>query len=150
MIFNGYSRPINRGLFTIFMLCQIAEQSGHGIPTIVKKYGKEAFDFRGSAIKVTIKYAFNLINTEDGVVENDGDVDVNVPVNGTVNGTVKLSKNEIKVYELLKKDNNINIEQIVATSKISRRTVIRVLNNLKDHNIIKRVGSDKTGHWEIC
>ena len=56
MIFNGYSRPVNRGLFTIFMLCQIAEQSGHGIPTIVKKYGKEAFDFRGSAIKVTIKY----------------------------------------------------------------------------------------------
>lgn len=83
------------------------------------------------------------MNTEDSVVEN-------VPVNGTVNGTIKLSKNEIKVYELLKKDNNINIEQIVATSKISRRTVIRVLNNLKDHNIIKRVGSDKTGHWEIC
>lgn len=85
----------------------------------------------------------NKMNTEDSVVEN-------VPVNGTVNGTIKLSKNEIKVYELLKKDNNINIEQIVATSKISRRTVIRVLNNLKDHNIIKRVGSDKTGHWEIC
>lgn len=83
------------------------------------------------------------MNTEDSVVEN-------VPVNGTVNGTVKLSKNEIKAYELLKKDNNINIEQIVATSKISRRTIIRVLNNLKDYNIIKRVGSDKTGHWEIC
>ena len=129
------------------MLCQIAEQSGHGIPTIVKKYGKEAFDFRGSAIKVTIKYAFNLMNTEDSVVEN---VPVNGTVSGTVNGTVKLSKNEKKVYELLKKDNNINIEQIVTTSKISRRTVIRVLNNLKDHNIIKRVGSDKTGHWEIC
>ncbi|MBR1454776.1 MAG: winged helix-turn-helix transcriptional regulator [Lachnospiraceae bacterium] len=62
---------------------------------------------------------------------------------------MKLSANETKVYELLKKDNSINIEQIVATSKISRRTVIRILNNLKDYDIIKRVGSDKTGHWEI-
>ena len=73
----------------------------------------------------------------------------NIVENG-VNGTVKILENEIKVYELLKKDNSINIEQIVATSKISRRTVIRILSNLKNHNIIKRVGSDKTGHWEIC
>ena len=64
------------------------------------------------------------MNTEDSVVEN---VHVNGTVNGTVNDTVKLSKNEIKVYELLKKDNNVNIEQIVATSKISRRTVIGYL-----------------------
>lgn len=77
------------------------------------------------------------------------DVPQNVPQDGTVNGTVKLSANETKVYELLKKDNSINIEQIVATFRISRRTVIRILNNLKDYNIIKRVGSDKTGHWEI-
>ncbi len=34
------------------MLCQIAEQRGHGIPTIVKKFAREAFDFRGSAIKL--------------------------------------------------------------------------------------------------
>ena len=84
MIFNGYSRPVNRGLFTIFMLCQIAEQSGHGIPTIVKRYGKEAFDFRCSAIKVTIKNAFNLINAKDGVVENDNNVVENVVENGNI------------------------------------------------------------------
>lgn len=92
---------------------------------------------------------FNLnysANVPQGVPQNGT---VNGTVNDTVNNTVKLSANETKVYELLKKDNSINIEQIVATSKISRRTVIRILNSLKDYNIIKRVGSDKTGHWEI-
>lgn len=68
---------------------------------------------------------------------------------GIVNGTVKLSENEIKVYELIKENNNINIDQFVLNTGISRRTVIRILNNLKDFNIIKRVGSDKTGHWGI-
>ena len=47
------------------------------IPTIVRKYGKKVFYFRGSTIKVTIKYAFNLMN-----------VHMNVPVNDTVSDTV--------------------------------------------------------------
>ena len=105
MIFNGYIRPINRGLFTIFMLCQIAEQSGHGIPTIVKKYGKEAFDFRGSAIKVTIKYAFNLLNSSDNVVENGQNVVENVVENDTleqvfneIKKNTSISANDIEIY----------------------------------------------------
>ena len=62
---------------------------------------------------------------------------------------INLSENEIKICELLKENNNITIEQIVSVSKISRRTVMRILDNLKNNNVIKRVGSDKTGHWEI-
>ena len=31
----------------------------------------------------------------------------------------------------------------------SRRTVSRVITELKDNSIIIRVGSDKTGYWEI-
>ena len=139
MIFNGYSRPINRGLFTIFMLCQIAEQSGHGIPTIVKKYGKEAFDFRGSAIKVTIKYAFNLLNSSDNAVEN-------VPVNVGV----KMSNSEMQVYNEIKNNVNITAQEISKKLNKTKRTIERIFTSLKEKRIIKRVGSDKTGHWEIC
>ena len=139
MIFNGYSRPINRGLFTIFMLCQIAEQSGHGIPTIVKKYGKEAFDFSGSAIKVTIKYAFNLLNSSDNAVEN-------VPVNVGV----KMSNSEMQVYNEIKNNVNITAQEISKKLNKTKRTIERIFTSLKEKRIIKRVGSDKTGHWEIC
>lgn len=135
MIFNGYSRPINRGLFTIFMLCQIAEQSGHGIPTIVKKYGKEAFDFRGSAIKVTIKYAFNLMNAKDDVVENGN----NVVENDTVE----------QVFNKIEKNINITANDIANTLNKNLRTIQRAISTLKETNRIKRVGPDKGGHWEI-
>ena len=146
MIFNGYSRPVNRGLFTIFMLCQIAEQSGHGIPTIVKKYGKEAFDFRGSAIKVTIKYAFNLLNAKDDVVENSENVvenGNNVVENVVENDTVEQVFNEIK--------NNINISANDIANALNKnsRTIQRAIATLKEANRIKRVGPDKGGHWEI-
>ena len=132
MIFNGYSRPINRGLFTIFMLCQIAEQSGHGIPTIVKKYGKEAFDFRGSAIKVTIKYAFNLLNANDDVAEN-------VVENDTVE----------QVFNEIKNNTNISANDIANILNKNSRTIQRAIATLKETNRIKRVGPDKGGHWEI-
>ena len=146
MIFNGYSRPINRGLFTIFMLCQIAEQSGHGIPTIVKKYGKEAFDFRGSAIKVTIKYAFNLLHANDGVVENDKNVVENVVVNGNYvveNDTVE------QVFSEIKKNINISANDIANILNKNSRTIQRAIATLKETNRIKRIGPDKGGHWEI-
>lgn len=146
MIFNGYSRPINRGLFTIFMLCQIAEQSGHGIPTIVKKYGKEAFDFRGSAIKVTIKYAFNLTNTKDDVAENVENVVENVVENrnnAVENDTVEQVFNEIK------NNANISANDIAKILNKNLRTIQRAIATLKATNRIKRVGPDKGGHWEI-
>ena len=120
----------------------MAEQSGHGIPTIVRKYGKEAFDFRGSTIKVTIKYAFDLINIKEDVVEN-------VPVNVPVNDTVKMSNTEKKVYDEIVDNNDITREMIANNIRMNIKTVARALNTLKDKGIIKRVGSDKTGRWEV-
>ena len=135
------------------------ERRGSGFKKIINAYETQ------QNYKNALKPIFNSFNNDFILTLFNLNYSANVPqdvpqgvpqdgtVNGTVNGTVinamKLSANETKVYELLKKDNSINIEQIVATSKISRRTVIRILNNLKDYNIIKRVGSDKTGHWEI-
>lgn len=56
--FAGDSRPVNRSLFELFTLAGLTEQSGHGIPTIVKKYGREAFNITDNGVVVTIPFAF--------------------------------------------------------------------------------------------
>ena len=56
--YAGKSRPVNRSLFEIFALSSLAEQSGHGVPLIVERYGKKAFDFSSGTIVVTIPFAF--------------------------------------------------------------------------------------------
>ncbi len=56
--YNGTSVPVNKSLLTIFMACGYAEQTGHGIPTIVEKYGRNAFSFDDGMLKVTIPLAF--------------------------------------------------------------------------------------------
>ena len=60
-------------------------------------------------------------------------------VNGTVNGTVKV----------LKENSNITVDELAVTIGKSRRTVARQIKKLQEDGIIRRVGSDKTGHWEV-
>ena len=64
--FAGKSMPMNRGLFTVCLVLKIVEQSGHGVPIIVEKYGKEAYDFSSDSIVVTLKFPFKF----RGVVNN--------------------------------------------------------------------------------
>ena len=44
------------------------KKSGRGVPTIVRQYGKEAFEFRENSIVVTIP--FNWINVSRSKVGN--------------------------------------------------------------------------------
>ena len=41
--FKGVSKPVNNALLNIFTNLNMIDQTGHGIPLIINKYGKEAF-----------------------------------------------------------------------------------------------------------
>ena len=41
--FEGISKPRNATLMRIFLSMGITEHTGHGIPTIIKKYGEEVY-----------------------------------------------------------------------------------------------------------
>jgi len=56
--YAGTSRPVNQRLFNIFITCGFSEQSGHGVPQIVRTYGKDAFTFRDGMLIVTIPFAY--------------------------------------------------------------------------------------------
>lgn len=46
-------------------------------------------------------------------------------------------------------NSGVSTKEIVSKLNISERTVQRELSILKEMKLIRRVGSDKTGHWEI-
>ena len=88
--------------------------------------------------------------------------DKNVPVNDTVNvqlnDTVKLSQlteRQRKIYEAIKSgtvndtiNDTINAQTLSEALGASVITIKRDLYVLRDLNLIKYVGSNKTGHWE--
>ena len=44
---------------------------------------------------------------------------------------------------------NITIQQIMVNTTLSEPGVKKNLKQLKDKKIIKRIGSHKTGYWEV-
>ncbi len=54
--FEGISKSRNATLMRIFLNMGITEHTGHGILTIVNKYGTEAFEIESNYIRCTIPF----------------------------------------------------------------------------------------------
>ena len=69
--------------------------------------------------------------------------------NEPVNEPVKLTKATQRVLECLKRKPDITINEIVEEVGVARETVKRALKTLRKKGIIQRIGSDKTGYYEV-
>ncbi len=84
------------------------------------------------------------------VVLEGPEVTVKDTLKDTVKDTVKeLSKNERKIYEIMKENPKITAEQLSEILGINLRNTKRNIAKLKEKGLIVRVGSDKAGHWEV-
>ena len=75
-------------------------------------------------------------------------------VNDTVNDTVKtdpstLSKTEQTVLSAISSFPAYSYEKLAEYCHLSRPTIARVIKTLQRREVIRRIGSDKTGHWEV-
>lgn len=122
------SMPRNRELMRVFKDLELVEQLGSGMERILSVYDESIFKFTPNFMIVTFPF-------EDGFISPDGEI------NGEINSKLIL-------YELEKNPRSKLMELANATS-LSERTVTRELKKLKDSGKIRRVGSNKTGHWEI-
>lgn len=83
---------------------------------------------------------------------------------GSVNGSVNLSeptKRQLDIIAIIsdyaQKDGSVNgsvksgatTKEIISKLNVSERTIYRELAVLKQMGLICRVGSDKTGYWEV-
>ena len=59
--------------------------------------------------------------------------------NGIVNDTVKL----------IRANQRITIDELALKLNKSRRTITRIIKKLQADGVVSRIGSDKTGHWQV-
>ncbi len=126
--YRGISHPINPTLFKIMGQLQFIEQTGHGVPKIVSKYGKEAFEFYPNHIIVKIPFAFTPSFAQSG---ND------------------LPSNHRLILNLLSDNPSLKISQLCDVTKLKKTRVSEILTDLKKLNKIIRVGSNKSGYWKV-
>lgn len=75
-------------------------------------------------------------------------------VNDTVNDTVKsevsaFSKTEQTVFAAISSYPYYSYEKLAEYCHLSRPTIARTIKTLQSREYIRRIGSDKTGHWEV-
>ena len=135
--YSGASLPVNDVLASIFLQLRISERSGRGVPKIVGRYGKEVIQIEKNRIIVTIP--FDKIGVNSFVVSNK--------VSNKVSD--KLNKTKLKMIELIRDNPNITINQFSITLKLSEPAIKKNLKQLKESGHIQRIGSNKTGYWEV-
>ena len=159
--FNGVSNPRNKELMRVFRDVDLVESLGSGIRRIQKVYSREIFLFLPNFIRVSIPF-YSQKRTDSG--NEDALIGSVTDDFGNVNGSVNLSeptKRQLDIIAFIsdcaKRAGSVNgsvkmgatTKEIISKLNVSERTIYRELAILKQMGLIRRVGSDKTGHWEI-
>lgn len=89
---------------------------------------------------------FDPTNTNIRSIKTQNDpINANIGSNGSANG----DKTQDKLIDLIKENPNANYDEYASMLNISPTTIKRKLGKLKALGIIVRIGSNKTGHWDI-
>ena len=173
--FSGVSRPRNREIMRIFHDVEMVEQLGSGMNRILRYYDRSIFEIHDDMIKVVFRFVpgfeddlqskneefaglqSNLQSKSDSVEDLQSSLQSNLQSNlqsklnsGLKNGE-KLSRAEIKIriVKALKEDPSCTYGTLSKMFNISRSSVATYLKSLSEAGVVRRVGSDKDGHWEV-
>ena len=138
--FAGESIPVNKKLSEIFLQLHISEKTGRGVPTIVKTYGRSAYEFRENSIAVTIP--FNRVNIMGDKMFKTDDK------SGNKSADKRITTKD-KVYSAILNNPQIRKAEIALLLDVGKTTVDNYIAILKQEGKIIRVGSNKTGYWKI-
>ena len=131
--YEGKSKPVNLELQQIMVQLDYIEQTGHGVPLIVSRYGKEVFDITENFVTVTIPL------NKDKVMERDLQKKKGIVLNEC----------DKKILSWMEENSNITVNEISRQIGVGATTVTKHIRVLREKGIIKRIGSKKNGQWKI-
>ena len=144
----NYVKEFGEGIDRI---CNELESRGAAIPS----FHTDAF-----ILKATLKAEFVEENIAVEVLSEGEERKTDVAVNVAANNLAELSERQKNILKIISKratSNGENVAVNVAVNTkllaerlgLSRKTIQRELNWLQERDIIRWVGADKNGHWEL-
>lgn len=117
------------------------------VETLIKENQKEYYNVLGasdSAANSTkfIEFMLSLIlNTIEEIIKTEKKVTERV--------TVKVTANQKKIIDAIKNNPFVTQEELAEIVGIARKNIVANMKKLQDNGLIKRVGADKNGYWQI-
>ena len=133
--YAGTSKPVNRRLFNIFITCGFSEQSGHGIPQIVKMYGREAFSFRDDLLIVTIPFGYEPDYVKGRLMKE------------AVQS--RLTENQLAVLRYLSDHPHASLQETADACGLSLGGVKKIAGRLQEMRLLAREGAKNKPAWIV-
>ena len=130
--YEGKSKPVNLELQQIMVQLDYIEQTGHGVPLIVSRYGKEVFDITENFITVTIP--FNNVKEKGRLQRDEGFVP---------------DECDRKILNLMEEDSGITVRGLSEQMGLGMTTITKHIRVLREMGVIEREGSKKSGQWRV-
>ena len=147
---GGISDPRNTTLMKMFGLIGVGERAGSGVPSIVSVWSD------ATGVVPTYKQSFAPERVEFIIKMSSlsGTSADNLPVANTIGTTEKTvekssQKSSQKILELIAVNTTISTQEMADSIGISRRAIAKIIAKLQTEGILRRIGPDKGGHWEI-
>ena len=82
-----------------------------------------------------------LLKTIEEIIETEKKVTVKV--------SVKVTVNQQRILDAIQANPFVTQKELAHSIGLSRKSIIQNMKKLQENGLLKRVGADKNGHWEI-
>lgn len=117
------------------------------VETLIKENQSEYYNALNSSDKEAdsssfIEFMLSLLfKTIEEIIETEKKVTVKV--------SVKVTVNQQKILDVIKENPFVTQEELAQIIGLSRKSIIQNMKKLQENGLLKRVGADKNGRWEI-
>ncbi|MFA5858896.1 MAG: RNA-binding domain-containing protein [Elusimicrobiota bacterium] len=144
----------NELISELFHRVHFIEKWGRGIRLIMSKEPGTKFKEVGTHFITVFKRKHSDGNEVVSVPGKDTVKDtvrdtVKVPEKVTVKVPEKVTVNQRKILVIIRRNRHVTIAELAIIVKMSDRKIKENLSKLKEKKLIRRIGPDKGGYWEI-
>ena len=161
---NDYRNPLVASAMKTLGYVNMFNRGVGQVQADLKENGNQPAEFNVNlitAFKVEVKVSQSYTNENDDkiggkvgddVVENVVGKDLNdvEKPSDVVENVVENKENVVEnILASISKNSTISTKKLAAMCSLSERQVQRIMTKLKEQGVIRRIGPDKGGHWEI-
>ena len=132
--------------------------------TVILKEWKEVFAWIPveSLIKENQSEYYNALNSSDKEADSSSFIEfmlslllktieeiIETEKKVTAKVSVKVTVNQQKILDIIKENPFVTQEELAQLIGLSRKSIIQNMKKLQENGLLKRIGADKNGRWEV-
>ena len=145
---GGNSKARNPKIQNMLRMIGFGENVGSGFPKIIAAWKETNWGDPQLLNKLDVDEVELVLPVPSTKATSDT-APANAPVNAPANAPVKLNKTQSAIVKAMRNDNHITYEDLGTIVEVDRSTIRRNIAVLKEKGVIRRVGEDKNGYWEV-